>query len=184
MASTPSNSRTSFLANTGISKSTPTNSPFSRTPRSPTKPRGPYESGLSLKRIIGTTVTSPTCFDTLHDANLFAYTAGAAAVVVKVEKDETFKQRFYRARPTALPQSTTSQSYGTPSTPTHSANDSRNRSSRDSILPYTPNTHSSGLDWGDSPGSKTWTSRERIKAATCLSLSRDGRFLAVGEVCP
>ena len=59
---------------------------------------------------------------------------------------------------------------------TPKANDSRNRaaaSPRDSLY--------GTLDWADSPTSKTWTSRERIKAATCLALSRDGRYLAVGE---
>lgn len=36
-------------------------------------------------------------------------------------------------------------------------------------------------EWSDSPSGRTWTSRERIKAATCLALSREGKFLAVGE---
>ena len=99
-------------------------------------------------------------------------------VVVDVE-GQHYSQRFYRARPTAVPVHSTSASQYTPSSPittTPKANDSRNRvgpSYRDS--PYSP------ADWGDSPGSKTWTSRERIKAATCLALSPDGRYLAVGE---
>lgn len=109
------------------------------------------------------------------------------------EKDAKCTQRFYRARPTAVPQSVTggstggggSSNVGAPSTPTNTANDARNRSIahlRDGAVSYSPSTPSGGLEWGDSPGSKTWTSRERIKAATCLSISRDGRFLAVGEV--
>jgi WD40 repeat protein len=91
----------------------------------------------------------------------------------------TYTQRFYRARPAAVPvfsvapvQHGSSGPYATPK-----ANDARNRvavAPRDAI-------HSSPSDRGDSPPSKTWTSRERIKAATCVSLSRDGRFLAVGE---
>ena len=31
-------------------------------------------------------------------------------------------------------------------------------------------------------GGRTWTSRERIKAVTSVSISPNGRFLAVGEV--
>lgn len=95
-------------------------------------------------------------------------------MVVDVD-DDNYSQRFFRARPTAVPVYGTpalSYSSSTPSTP--KANDSRNRVSlRESTY---------GLnDWTESPTSKTWTSRERIKAATCLALSKEGRFLAVGE---
>lgn len=187
MASTPSNQRTTFVANTGLGlKLTPSNSPYPRTPRSPNKVRGLYESGLSLRRIIGTTVSSPTAFDTLPSSRIFAYTAGAAAVVVNIDDSSIYSQRFFRARPTAVPLNTTIQNGGNPSTPTNLANDGRNRAVvnlRDSALPYSPTIPHTSLEWGDSPTSKTWTSRERIKAATCLSISRDGRFLAVGEVC-
>lgn len=99
-------------------------------------------------------------------------------VVVDVHGDR-FTQRFYRARPTAVPVYGTSPVLHSPSTPnsTPKANDGRNRASRDSPR---DSLYGSG-DWADSPSSKTWTSRERIKAATCLALSRCGRFLAVGE---
>ncbi|KAI1825373.1 WD domain-containing protein [Xylaria intraflava] len=131
-----------------------------------------YDSRLSLKRVIGTTCVSPTGFDAVQSS--FAYVAGGAVVVVDLDGD-TYGQRFFRARPTAVPiYSTPALPYSasTPSTP--KANDSRNRiSPRDSTF---------GLaDWGDSSTAKTWTSRERIKAATCLALSKEGRFLAVGE---
>lgn len=156
---------------------TPSNSPFLQRPsRSPIRARASTnESRLSLKRVVGTTCSSPTGFDTVHSS--FAYIAGGAAVVVDVHAAQ-YSQRFYRARPTAVPVFGTSPILNSPSTPnsTPKANDSRNRvaaSSRDSL--YSPG------DWADSPSSKTWTSRERIKAATCLSLSRCGRYLAVGE---
>jgi WD40 repeat protein len=133
------------------------------------------DSRLSLKRVVGTTCVSPTGFDTVHAS--FAYIAGGAVVVVDVQ-NEHYAQRFYRARPTAIPLFTVSPVTHAPSTPnsTPKANDSRNRvaaSPRDSLY--------GSLDWADSPSSKTWTSRERIKAATCLGLSRDGKYLAVGE---
>jgi hypothetical protein len=190
-SSTPVNHRT-FIANTGLGlKVTPNNSPYSRAQRSPNKARGAlYESGLSLKRIIGTTVSSPTAFDSLSSAHVFAYTAGAAAIVVNLASNEGgdtgeeeaklvhYSQRFFRARPTAVPLNGTIASSGPPTTPTLA-----NRSTtRDSAAPYTPTTTYASLDSSDSSSGKTWTSRERIKAATCLSISRDGRFLAVGEV--
>lgn len=94
---------------------------------------------------------------------------------------EHYSQRFYRARPSAVPVFAVSPITHSSLTPnsTPKANDSRNRSAaspRDSLYGAT-------LDWADSPNQKsgTWTSRERIKAATCLALSRDGRYLAVGE---
>lgn len=91
-------------------------------------------------------------------------------------KGQEYSQRFFRARPTALPIYPATTFHNAPTTPTGTprANDSRGRVAlRDS--PH-------GGDWADSPGaSKTWTSRERIKAATCLALSRDGKYLAVGE---
>lgn len=171
MASTPSNNRLRL---------TPSNSPFLQRPsRSPIRPRAfAHDSRLSLKRVIGTTCSSPTGFDTVQSS--FAYVAGGAVVVVDV-RGEHYSQRFYRARPTAVPVYSVSPSQHAPSTPnsTPKANDSRNRvaaSPRDSLY--------GTLDWSsasESPSSKTWTSRERIKAATCLALSCDGKYLAVGE---
>ncbi|KAI0011674.1 WD domain-containing protein [Xylariaceae sp. FL0662B] len=164
MSSTPSNRM----------RLTPSNSPYlSRPPRTPHRGRAPQDPRLSLKRVIGTTCASPTGFDTIHSS--FAYIAGGAVVVVDVDGDQ-YTQRFYRARPAAVPvHNTPALSYlQSTSTPTPKANDSRNRVSlRESTY---------GLaEWAESPTSKTWTSRERIKAATCLALSREGRFLAVGE---
>ncbi|KAH8590233.1 WD repeat protein-like protein [Bisporella sp. PMI_857] len=179
-----------FAANTSLGlKLTPSNSPFSRTPRSPNKTRlGLYEDGLSLKKIIGTTVSSPNALDSLPSSRVFAYTAGAAAIVVNlpdsIDRDNiAYSQRFFRARPTAVPLYVGSFPACAPSTPTHTANDGRNRigNLRDVAIPYSPSTPHTSLDFGDSPSSKTWTSRERIKAATCVSISGDGRYLAVGE---
>ncbi|KAK1596116.1 WD domain-containing protein [Colletotrichum navitas] len=153
-------------------KITPGNSPYLQRPSPRTPLRGPFphESRLSLKRVIGTTCASPTGFDTVNSS--FAYIAGGAVVVVDVD-GQHYAQRFYRARPTAAPvygsAPLSHTNHSTPSTP--KANDSRNR-----VVAGTRDSQS----WTDSPGS-TWTSRERIKAATCLALSRDGRYLAVGE---
>lgn len=167
MASTPTNNR--LKLNSG-------NSPFlSRPTRSPFRGRIQHESRLSLKRVVGTTCSSPTGFDAGNSS--FAYIAGGAVVVVDVDRD-SYCQRFFRARPTALPIYPATTFTNAPSTPTGTpkANDSRGRvGPRDS-------SYGTPSEWAsESPGSKTWTSRERIKAATCLALSRDGKYLAVGE---
>ncbi|KAK7413072.1 hypothetical protein QQX98_008080 [Neonectria punicea] len=171
MAATPSNSRLKF---------TPSNSPFlsrpSRSSRSPMRGRSYHDSSkLSLKRVIGTTCSSPTGFDTVNSS--FAYIAGAAVVVVDVDGD-SHSQRFYRARPTAMPLYSVATFQNAPSTPTTTpkANDSRGR-----VAPSFRDSPHNATEWGDSSGSRTWTSRERIKAATCVALSRDGKYLAVGE---
>ena len=97
-------------------------------------------------------------------------------MVVDVE-GENYSQRFYRARPTAIPVYSLSNQLNNPTSPATipKANDSRNR-----VAPSVRDLYAF-QDWSEPPASKTWTSRERIKAATCLALSPDGRFLAVGE---
>ncbi|PHH58924.1 hypothetical protein CDD81_4084 [Ophiocordyceps australis] len=157
-------------------KLTPSNSPFARPSRCHLRGRPAQDSRLSLRRVVGTTCRSPTGFDTVN--SLFAYTAGAAVVVIDVHDDD-YSQRFFRARPSAQPLCSVASLQNAPSTPmlgAPKANDSRNR-----VAPSLRDAQHSPADWADSPGSRTWTSRERIKAATCISLSRDGRFLAVGE---
>jgi hypothetical protein len=132
-------------------------------------------------------VCSPLGFDSLQTSRIFAYVAGASAVAVQLDANQETSQRFFRARPTAIPSISMIDPSAAPSTPKNTANDSRNRtvtSLRETVGGFSPSTpYAAQFDWSDSPSSsKTWTSRERIKAATCLSISSDGRFLAVGEV--
>ncbi|KAI9826175.1 MAG: hypothetical protein M1819_007431 [Sarea resinae] len=142
----------------------------------------PYDSCLSLRQVIGTTTCSAASFDCLPWKRLFASTAGAAAIVIKVDDDLRVCQRFFRARPTAQPVASTNGSYY-PSTPTPATAESRTRtvaSLRDAGIGYSA-INSPMSDWGESPSSKTWSARERVKAATSVSFSPDGKFLAVGE---
>ncbi|KAH7116739.1 WD repeat protein-like protein [Dendryphion nanum] len=184
MSLTPSNSRMMSPAWGATIKLTPSNnSPFFKnTPlRSPIKPSRTAEATLALKQVIGTTASSANAFDSLPSGKSFAFTAGAAAVLATIDDDQRVTQRFYRARPTTTPLNPSSSVYGGPSTPTQ--NESRNRTAaslRDAGIGASP-LASPGNDWSDSPGSKTWNARERIKAATCVSFSPDGKFLAVGE---
>ncbi|KAF2728591.1 WD40 repeat-like protein [Polyplosphaeria fusca] len=181
MSLTPSNSRMMSPAWGASLKLTPAHSPYLKnTPlRSPVKTSRP-EVSLALKQVIGTTTSSANAFDSLPSGRTFAFTAGAAAVIAEVDDEHRLTQRFYRARPTTNPLNPSSSVYGGPSTPTQ--NESRNRiaaSLRDAGIGASP--LASPGDWTDSPGAKAWTAKERIKAATCVSFSPDGKFLAVGE---
>ncbi|KAJ4424547.1 hypothetical protein N0V82_000871 [Gnomoniopsis sp. IMI 355080] len=166
MASTPTNRLKLSASNTSLFQALAKSTGRNRT----------SEPHLSLKRVIGTTCTSPTAFDTAGCC--FAYVAGAAVVVVDLD-GANYTQRFYRARPTANPVfhvAPISPSSANSNNTTPKANDAKNRvswRSRESQF--------GSSDGSSSSSSRTWTSRERIKAATCLSLSEDGRFLAVGE---
>lgn len=184
MSLTPSNSRMMSPAiGTGI-KLNPPLSPFLKnTPlRSPIK-TSRAEVNLALRQVIGSTTGSANAFDSLPSGSCFAYTAGAAAVIATTDDEHKVSQRFYRARPTTNPLNPSSSIYGGPSTPTQ--NESRNRvaaSLRDAGFGASPVASPAANDWADSPTNKAWTIKEKIKAATCVSFSPDGKFLAVGEV--
>lgn len=132
------------------------------------------DSTLSLKRVIG---CSTNAFDSHPPSRSFAYTAGAAAVVVTLDEELQVTQRFFRARPNAPTLATAAAgAYHAPSTPQNESRVRAAASLREAGIGYSPTPVTD-----DSPGAKTWSARERIKAATSLSFSPDGKWLAVGE---
>lgn len=179
--------------NRGQRGSTPSSntssSPFNRTihptsiPRSPIKPNGNYhakssnqELGLTLERVIGTTCQSVTCFDSLASSRAFAYTAGAAAVVANIDERNNISQRFYRANPVqATSLSRTILNGAGSNTP-----DARYKSplqNREFGISQSP--RGGPAEWTESPNGRHV--KERVKAATTLSFSFNGKYLAVGE---
>ncbi|KAF2629520.1 WD repeat protein-like protein [Macroventuria anomochaeta] len=184
MSLTPSNARMRDATLGAGIKLTPTPLPFTATknnPRSPVK-AARAEATLALRTVIGTTTSTANAFDSLPTARCFAYTAGTAAVIATVDEQHNISQRFYRARPTTNPINSSSSIYGGPATPTQ--NESRNRitaSLREAGLGASPHASPATNDWNDSPNNRAWTAREKIKAATCVSFSPDGKYLAVGE---
>lgn len=160
---------------------TPSNSPFYKntSPRSPTKLPKPDEPGLQLRHVIGTTTASSAAFDSLPSSRLFAHTAGACAVLAEVEATSeglTAKQRFYRARPTPPGISRDGGATPTPNEPRHRALGYV----RDQSVGGSP-LASSGRDWSDSPSGRSTTAKDRVKAATSVALSPNGKWLALGE---
>lgn len=181
MANSPFNMKSRLAASGTVLKITPSNSPMLKpSARSPNKP-SQLQSSLSLQTVIGTTTSSSNGFDSHEPSKSFALCAGSAVILAEFDEQFRLSQRFFRARPTATSINPVASFYH-PSTPTKAP---ERRKSLASLRPNAmggPLAGSPNSDWADGVSSRTWTSRERIKAATSVSLSRDGRLLAVGEV--
>ena len=162
-------------------KLTPSNSPASRSPvRSPTRVAHPQAS-LSLRKVIGTTSANPTGLASHGASGSLAFCAGSAVVLAELDEQCNISQRFYKAKPTALAVNPTVSFYnGSQGMSTPERRRKSFAPTRTGLESYSP-TSSPSRDWLENGGSKTWTSRERIKSATAVSLSPDGRFLAIGE---
>lgn len=162
---------------------TPSNSgpytPFARSPtaRSPTKSSRQEEPGLHLQKVIGTTTASANGFDCLPAAGKFAFTAGAAAVLATVDDELEVTQHFFRATPSSAARET---SNGWPLSPT--PGDPRNRivgNLKDQTLSTSPSSAVSARDWSES--NRSLTAKDRVKAATSVAISPNGKWLALGE---
>lgn len=161
---------------------TPTNSPGLRPPRTPNK-SPQHQATLSLQTVIGTTTTTPHGFSSHDQSKSFAICAGSAAILAELDEAGNVNQRFFRARPSASSVHPVTSFYHQstpPSTP-----DTRARP----LSGVKPTAHSAipngspANELAESNSSRAWSSRERVKAVTSVSISPNGRFLAVGEVC-
>ncbi|KKZ68412.1 hypothetical protein EMCG_00181 [[Emmonsia] crescens] len=162
-------------------KITPANSPILKpAARPPHKPS--HHSTLSLQTVIGTTTSNPNGFSFHEPTKSFALCAGSATILAEVDENLNISQRFFRARPTATPVNPVQPFYNTSIPPT--TPDARTRSlqpaGRASTINGAPYASSPNAEWGETTSSRTWTSRERIKAITCVAISPNGRFLATG----
>ncbi|KAI9880697.1 MAG: hypothetical protein M1830_001330 [Pleopsidium flavum] len=179
MALAPSNSRIN-PASTGLGLKLTSSFNSNKTGTKLPSRGGQHSFALSLQRVIGTTTSSPNGFDCLAASRTFVLIAGSAAILAFVDENDNVSQRFFRARPSAAPMNPYNSSYA-PTTPTRGP-DSRSRTAA-SLKDGGLGAFCSGSphrDSADSPSQRTWTARERIKAATCVSLSPDGKFLATG----
>lgn len=133
---------------------------------------------LSLETVIGTTTSSPNAFDCDSARHSFAYCAGPAAIISYVYEDLKITQRLFRARQNALPINATSSFYN-PSTPPTTPS----KSKLGSPLKDGPPDIGCGASTGYTPESPGMGRiQNRVREATCVSLSRQASFLAVGEV--
>ena len=133
---------------------------------------------LSLNRVIGTTTSSANAFDALTEHHTFVCCAGSAAVLCRVDEHFNITQYSFRARPNASPINAIPSFYN-PITPPGTQGKCRYRS------PFkdggSGTTHNGLLDYPpDSPSQGRANNRSR--ETSCVSLSREGSLMAVGEV--
>jgi WD40 repeat protein len=137
------------------------------------------EVSLQLQKVIGTTTNSPSGLSCCPAINSYAYCAGAVAVLAKVDAENAPSHRYYKARPTAPSLNPPTSHYENSPASTPSKRRTSTFPLRKGQDEYSGSSF--GREWLDESGGHTWSARERIKAASCVSLSRDGRWLAVGE---
>lgn len=180
MATHPYGLRSKINAQSPSIRTTPLASPIlNKTPGGLSRRLRATEGSLQLQKVIGTTTNNPSGLSCCPAINSYAYCAGAVAVLAKVDSGNGPAHRYYKARPTA-------PSVNPPTSHYENSPASTPSKRRTSTFPLRKgqDDHSGttfGREWLDESGSSTWSARERIKAASCVSLSRDGRWLAVGE---
>ncbi|KAL4937087.1 hypothetical protein BDV06DRAFT_80485 [Aspergillus oleicola] len=162
-------------------RGTPSNSPSLRPPTRSSNRPSPFQSTLSLQTVIGTTTTTPSGFSYHDQSRSFAFCAGSAGVLAELDSDNNVNQRFFRARPTASSINPITSFYNQstpPATP----------DARSKALPGVKNAPYNGIyngspsiETAEAPSPRSWSSRERVKAVTSVSISPNGRLLALGE---
>lgn len=186
MTASPHSFRSKLHAQGVTLKSTSAMSPFGKqTARSPQKSNGPTSS-LELRTVIGTTTDGPTGFSCHPDSDAFAFCAGSTVVLGKVDAHRQVTQRFFRAHPTIGAVNPIFSFYDESTT----SNTPEKR--RRTVLPTKAGgfgvtaSGSPRRDLNDDNNPKPWTAKDRVKAVSSLSLTINGRFLAVGETgyCP
>lgn len=178
MSSHPYSLRSRLNNQTPSLRTTPIPSPtFLKSGAGISRKTRPSEYALQLQRVIGTTTNSPNGLACCSETNSYAHCAGAVAVLSQLSKDGTTTHRYYKARPTVLPVNPPTSHYDGSPTP------SKRRISSFTPRKRTDDYTSSSMsrDWAEESGNQTWTARERVKSVSCVALSRDGRWLAVGE---
>ncbi|KAH8424735.1 WD40 repeat domain-containing protein [Aspergillus melleus] len=160
---------------------TPSNSPNLRPPpRTPNKPPL-HQSTLTLQTVISTTTTTPNGFSSHDQSKSFAFCAGSAAVLAEVDEAGNVNQRFFRARPSVSSVNPVTSYYHQSTPPTTPDTRAKPLSSLRPTSSASVHNGSPSSDLAESAGPRPWSSRERVKAVTGVSISPNGRLLAVGE---
>ena len=122
---------------------------------------------LNAIHVIGTTTESPASFSCSPSTNTFAYCAGAFVVLAKISDGQISSKRYFRYR---SHRNIDQQSKDAPPAPRYVQACSTSHTSQGSPYLNKRNDITSG------------SKQEKAQAVTCLSLSLDGKLLAIGEV--
>ena len=133
---------------------------------------------LSLKNVIGTTTDSVNAFDALPGYHSFVCCAGSAVVLSRVDEHLNISQQFFRARPNALPINAIPSFYNPATPPITPGKVRRGSSFKDESSRLIYNGSLNHPPSSPSQGRANNPSRE----TSCVSLSRGGDLMAVGEV--
>ena len=133
---------------------------------------------LSLKNVIGTTTNSVNAFDALPGHHSFVCCAGSAAVLSRVDERLNISQQFFRAKPNISPINATPSFYN-PATPPITPGKNRRGSPFKDEGPRTIYNGSHNYP----PNSPNQGRANNLNRETsCVSLSRGGDLMAIGEV--
>ena len=133
---------------------------------------------LCLNSVIGTTTDSVNAFDALPEHHIFVCCAGSAAVLSRVDERLNITQQLFRVRPNASPVNATTSFYNAVTPPSTPAKSRYGSSSKDGGCGTIYNGVQEYHPKSPSHGKATNRSRE----TSCVSLSRRGDLVAVGEV--
>ena len=137
---------------------------------------------LSLKTVLGTTTLSPNCFDCIPHASSFATCAGSVAVLTNADEDFNLTHKFFRSNSTASTIHSGSQ-FESSSAGSRVEARSRQVPSLNTNVYETRVPGTSPTTVGSSPRRiNQGRLRQRTRAISCVSLSANGKYLAVGEV--
>jgi len=138
------------------------------------------EIQVVLKKVLGSTTSSASGFDCNPSTSSFAFCAGSTAVLAYVDAELNITQKFFRAQSGfSRSQYISSHLESSPASQTPESHPRLANSLRRKTLGIR-SAGSPRVEPGVSPGRATI--RQKSRAASCVSLSPDGRFLAVGEV--
>ena len=164
---------------------TPRSSPAPRissaiSTKSPIKSIREEQQYLLLKQVIGTTVSSNTSVACVSSSRIVAYIAGAVAVVTTIDEEGRSTQHTFRATPSTIGSNLQSQPESP--APARVLQPQRGKLSTN-FRESSPGLSIAGpfSDVSESPSSRGAALRCRVKPITCISLSPDCKWIAVGE---
>ena len=144
----------------------------------------PWQPALTVEKVLGPTTSDQNGFSSNGKSRQFAFCAGAVAVLCWSNDDDIVLQKVFRADNVSTDHVYMGKGHPGPSIRTLDSPKSRRSTHRMSGINTNASSpiSSNSADFRKprSPPKSNTISRNRL--VTCVALSPDGRFLAIGEV--